>query len=169
MSRQILPSELAEIVTALLVKPELIGSLDSTGQHQEFMRDIGQVVADHCGGDINGVSDPRVPDDNYLDDQYSAPMLSVSPNDSLASLNSNVWSAYDPDGWEDEDVDGIEAGTPLSAKEIVKQRAAIQSLLVGDTFEIPFTLKEQVGGSQSIKGVVSSDDLNISFKLTGGF
>lgn len=50
MTKQILPAELAEIVTALLVKPELLGELDTRVAHQEFMKAIGCVVADFCGG-----------------------------------------------------------------------------------------------------------------------
>ncbi len=53
MSKQILPHEIAEIVTGLLVKPELLGELDSPERHQAFMLDIGRVVAEHCGGDAN--------------------------------------------------------------------------------------------------------------------
>lgn len=53
MSKQIFPHELAEIVTGLLVKPELLGELDSPQKHQAFMLDIGRVVAEHCGGEAN--------------------------------------------------------------------------------------------------------------------
>ena len=38
MTKQILPNELAEIVTGLLIKPELLGELDSREAHQSFMR-----------------------------------------------------------------------------------------------------------------------------------
>ncbi|WP_163535577.1 hypothetical protein [Klebsiella pneumoniae] len=37
MTKQILPNELAEIVTGLLIKPELLGELDSREAHQAFM------------------------------------------------------------------------------------------------------------------------------------
>ncbi|HIE4904615.1 TPA: hypothetical protein ACXNK4_005408 [Klebsiella pneumoniae] len=46
MTKQILPNELAEIVTGLLIKPELLGELDSREAHQAFMLDIGRVIAD---------------------------------------------------------------------------------------------------------------------------
>ena len=49
MTKQILPNELAEIVTGLLIKPELLGELDSREAHQAFMLDIGRVIAYHCG------------------------------------------------------------------------------------------------------------------------
>lgn len=46
MTKQILPNELAEIVTGLLIKPELLGELDSREAHQAFMLDItyGQII-----------------------------------------------------------------------------------------------------------------------------
>ncbi len=34
MTKQILPNELAEIVTGLLIKPELLGELDSREAHR---------------------------------------------------------------------------------------------------------------------------------------
>jgi hypothetical protein len=51
MTKQILPNELAGIVTGL-VNPVLLGELDSREAHQNFMQDIGRVVADYCGGRI---------------------------------------------------------------------------------------------------------------------
>lgn len=130
MSKQILPRELAEIVTGLLVKPELLDELDSPERHRAFMLDIGRVVADHCGGEANWVNEGDT-EENYLSDQYSSPYLSVSPNDSLPSLLNNVWACYDTEGWEDEylDCDGVEAGDPLTEEAISKTRADLQSLL----------------------------------------
>lgn len=52
MPKQTIPNELAEIVTALLVKPELLGELTSVEKHQAFMLDIEKVVANHCGEKI---------------------------------------------------------------------------------------------------------------------
>lgn len=40
MTKQILPNELAEIVTGLLIKPELLGELDSREAHQSFMLEV---------------------------------------------------------------------------------------------------------------------------------
>lgn len=130
MSKQILPHELAEIVTGLLVKPELLGELDSPQKHQAFMLDIGRVVAEHCGGEANWINDGDT-EENYLSDQYSSPYLSVSPNDSLPSLLNNVWSYYDPEGWEDEflDCDDVNAGEPPSPDSIVRGRKELQGLL----------------------------------------
>lgn len=103
MSKQILPAELAKIVTELLTKPEKLGELYTAESHQNFMLSIGEVVALHCGGIINGVNSP-VGDSTAADagDEESQPMLSVSPDERLPSLTQNVWAAYDPQGWADE-------------------------------------------------------------------
>ncbi|WP_343515237.1 hypothetical protein [Klebsiella quasipneumoniae] len=84
MTKQILPAELAEIVTALLVKPELLGELDTRVAHQEFMKAIGCVVADFCGGIVNGVTDGDI-SSPYLSDVYSTPCLD--------------WPHESPDSW----------------------------------------------------------------------
>ena len=128
MSKQITPNEIAEIVCGLLIKPELLGELDSPEKHMEFMADIGRVVADHCGGHINGVGDPSVPDGSYMADEYAQPLLSVSPTDSLPSLHNNVWSAYDTEAdWEEQE--GIDQGTELTRHQIQATRTKLQNLL----------------------------------------
>ncbi len=111
MSKQILPDELAEIVTNLLVNPESLGELDEERKYYRFIEDIGRVVAEHCGGSAFIHVNPRLypPGEGYVHEEHS-PTLSVSPDDSLPSPNKNVWAKYDPenrDGWEAEDlVDG---------------------------------------------------------------
>jgi hypothetical protein len=99
MSKQILPSELAAIVSNLLMHPEQHGELDTPEQHHRFMEAIGNVVADFCGGTINGVNPAMGQADGSEDGQ---PMLSVSPDENLPSLERNIWSDCDPDGWEEE-------------------------------------------------------------------
>ncbi len=131
MGKQILTNELAEIITGLLVNPDLLGELDSPEKHADFIRDIGQVVADYCGGDINGAIPCDLPGDGVP--SMPAPhYLSVQPNDSLPSLESCIWSFYDPDGWEDEagsdyDLDSQPAPSKL---EIQSLRASLQGLLL---------------------------------------
>lgn len=134
MSKQILPNELAEIVAGLLIKPELIGELDSPERHQSFIEEIAQVVADHCGGYINGISPADCDDSQYLVDEYSAPYVSVSPDDCLGSLTRNVWAAFDVEGWEEEiaeaeseDADSV--SDPMSTDEIKALRNELQQLL----------------------------------------
>lgn len=135
MSKQILPHELAEIVTGLLVRPELLGELDSPEKHQDFMLDIGRVVAEHCGGDINQVS-PSDTTQDYLRTAHSSPYLSVSPNDSIPSLYINAWAYHDRYGWEEEENALADAGnshnedcSPLTDNSIKATRTTLQSLL----------------------------------------
>ena len=59
MSKLVSPRELTEIITGLLLKPELLGELDSPEKYQMFMADLGRVVAEHCGGQVNRVVLPR--------------------------------------------------------------------------------------------------------------
>lgn len=129
MSKQILPQELAEICTALLVKPQLLGQLETSGQFEAFMKDIGQVVANHCGGQINFVHGALSEEAGPADDELSA-MLSVAPNDSLPSINRNVWSFHDLSGWEDEQVEGVEVGVPVTREEASTLRSKIAALLL---------------------------------------
>ncbi|EMH1860934.1 TPA: hypothetical protein N8123_004211, partial [Escherichia coli] len=53
MYKLVSPRELTEIITGLLLKPELLGELDSPEKHRMFMADLGRVVAEHCGGLVN--------------------------------------------------------------------------------------------------------------------
>lgn len=128
MSKQILPAELAELVCGLLLNPNILGELDSPERHQAFMLDIGRVIADHCGGHVNGINGPDW-EEGYLQEEPSSPMLSVSPNDRLPSISNCIWSYFDPDGWEDEEIDGIETGEPLCPAEVSKIRSQLQGLL----------------------------------------
>lgn len=130
MSKQILPKELAEIVTGLLVKPELLGELDSPERHMAFIVDIGQVVSDHCGGIVNWVNAPDTTE-NYLSAECASPYLSVEPDDRLPSLNNNLWSMYDNSGWEGIEAEhlGIDPGELLKAEEINIKRRELQALL----------------------------------------
>jgi len=129
MSRQILPNELAEVVTALLVQPKILGQFDSPDRHMEFMEAIGEVVANFCGGQINGVhpADGSFDGNPFLD----APMLSVWPDSRLPDLQHCVWGPYDPDGWEEVTPEqcGIEPNaTPLPLTP-EQTRKTVQALL----------------------------------------
>lgn len=131
MSKQIRPSELAEVVTGLLVRPDLLGEIDTSDQHERFIEAIGEVVADFCGGTINGVnpSDSQNPASDYVFTAY----LSVYPNDSLSSLENCVWAPYDASGWEglsNEDY-GLESpDNPPTRQEMALTRARLRSLLI---------------------------------------
>lgn len=130
MSKQILPQELAAIVSGLLIKPDVFGELDSQEKHEQFFFDIGKVVADYCGGHVSSVNagDTTAPD---LPFAGSSPLLSVHPDPSLPSLNRNVWSYYDLDeSWEEESFEGygIEVGEPLTEEEVQNVHDMLRSL-----------------------------------------
>lgn len=92
MYKLVSPRELTEIITGLLLKPELLGELDSPEKHRMFMADLGRVVAEHCGGLVNSVVLPgaevTVPDGlplngqpvRYLGIKESIPHLLVEPD-----------------------------------------------------------------------------------------
>lgn len=101
MTKQILPNELAEIVTGLLIKPELLGELDSSEAHQAFMLDIGRIIADHYCGRVNGITDGDV-EKPYLSDIECTPTLHIEPDDRLSSIERNVWSNYHVEAWSNE-------------------------------------------------------------------
>lgn len=132
MSKQIIPRELAELVSGLLISPEVLGELETPEQHRMFIEDIGRVVAQHCGGQINGCS----LGDNHdtASAEAALPMLSVSPCETLPSLRDNIWDLYDPEGWDDEEADyhGIELGTRKSAKLIGGLRSLLRGLMANE-------------------------------------
>lgn len=101
MSKQIRPNELAEIVTGLLVRPDLLNAFDGSSQvHEEFIDAIGRVVTDYCGGRVNCVHPADLPMDSkpcFVETAY----LSIWPDENLPSLEKCVWSPYDPEGWAD--------------------------------------------------------------------
>jgi hypothetical protein len=130
MAKQITSNELAEIVTGLLIKPDLFGELDSPEKHDEFIEAIGQVVANFCGGDIGGVSPADVPENQWPNDVMTS-YLSVWPNDSLPSLEGCIWAPYDPDGWEDHTNEEFELcpGEPVSLIKTEDVRQTIYTLM----------------------------------------
>lgn len=133
MAKVIAPNELAEIVTGLLINPALLGELDSVEQHQAFMEEIAQVVANHCGGTISGISAPTCADKSYLTGPDDSPYTLIRPDDSLPSLTQNVWAGFDTDGWEDEIAEAMDEGAdipqPLTQDAINSLRAELQQLL----------------------------------------
>lgn len=147
MSKQILPNELAELVTGLLVKPGLLNELDSPSKHQAFMLDIGRVVAEHCGGDVYGVI-AQDSEENYLGDGYSSPMLSVNPDSNLPSLNNNVWAYYDTEGWElkAKNQDDIDEGEEMSPEAIANVRSSLQGLLSTSVPDAPVVKALDIAG-----------------------
>jgi len=132
MSKQIPPNELAEIVVGLLNKPELFNELTTPLKHQEFMLDIGKVIAFHTGGNITRVNDADT-HDNYLSDDYSSPLLAV-----VEYENTQLWKAFDVQA----DCEIHEEEMNALRQEDVELRQRLQTLLIGDETFIPFQLSE---------------------------
>jgi hypothetical protein len=132
MTKQLRPSELAEIVTGLLVRPDLMGELEgSSHAHEEFIEVIGCVVADFCGGKINCVSPFDLPRDQTPGFTHT-PYLGVVPNDSLPSLGGCVWAPYDPHGWDDHTSFefGLSETAAHSPADVKRLRERLQGLLI---------------------------------------
>lgn len=131
MSKQIASSELAMLVTQLLMDPDAIGQDIDRGH---FSTAIAQVVADFCGGHAYGASHNDEHNTANMDGVtvLSPFFVSVHPNDSLPSLEDNVWAPFDPQGWEDETAEDydIEKGTPLTqGKRNDLQKTMAQTML----------------------------------------
>ncbi|MEX3984193.1 hypothetical protein AB4Y45_35140 [Paraburkholderia sp. EG287A] len=86
MSKQISQLELAQLLTKLLTDPNS-GELDESAKFAAFMTDLGQVVADHCGGEIR----------TEAHEQEGIWYLGVRGNDSLPE-DGGVWKDFDPEG-----------------------------------------------------------------------
>jgi hypothetical protein len=144
MTKKIYPFELAEIVSALLINPEMLGELDTEEKFMSFMDDIGSVVARHCGGNIVGISKPDV-DGELLSSKYHMPMLSVEPSEELPDMSSNVWSHYDPYGWEDADEELYGELTIPEKKQTIAFRRSVQLLLTVNNpiaWELTFYIRD---------------------------
>ena len=128
MSKQITPIELAEIVAGLLIDPTLYGELDSMQKYESFMRDIGEVVEAHCGGTVNRVNS-AISTGAFLSNADCSPMLSVSPDESLPSLTDNVWTLYDPDGWEEDD-QSLNENHPIPEAVWINRRVHIEKAII---------------------------------------
>lgn len=66
------------------------------------MLDIGRVLADHCGGLVNRITDGDVAKP-YLSDNECTPILHIVPDDRLPSTKRNVWSNYHVKAWAKKD------------------------------------------------------------------
>ncbi|MDH5232034.1 MAG: hypothetical protein OEY38_18375 [Gammaproteobacteria bacterium] len=161
MSKLISPKELAELVSGLLVRPSLLGELDTLDRYEDFIRDIGQVVADYCGGEVVAVSHP-ISSDKFSSSDNALPALHVEPNDSLPSLENNVWSHYDPSGWDEETGQTTDDTVGNSAL-----RSKLQRLLLDKQAPIPFTLLDNEGVYDPLEGSLIIEDIGISFQFDG--
>ena len=137
MAKLISTRELATIITALLVKPELLGELDSPEKHRALMEDLGRVVAEHCGGNVTEIALPETDGTaaegalqngqpvRYLETKESSPYLIVHPDASLPSVTQNVWMHADHDGWEEHFNGETDALTPEMSEQFPQQVYAL--------------------------------------------
>lgn len=150
MTKQIQPRDLAEIVTGLLLKPELLNALNSPAKHKAFMLDISEIVAKHCGGEINGISDglEECPSgENYLSDAFTSPYISVSPNHEIDYTAKNAWSFHDFEGW------NAYVDKPFMTLETLNLRSMIQSLLLNyPEKHFPYGIKTKMNDWQISEG-----------------
>ena len=86
MSKQISQQELAQILTKLLTDSNS-GELDESGKLAAFMTDLGQVVCDHCWGEIR----------REASSESGVWYVGIHGNDSLPE-DGGVWKDFDPDG-----------------------------------------------------------------------
>lgn len=109
MSKMITPAELAGIVATLLVAPSSLGELEEQTTYVAFIRDIAEVVANYCGGDVGSVS---TPEENDNGEPGSATYLvAIRADGALPDLAKNAWAASDPDGFHGEVVEGLASPT----------------------------------------------------------
>lgn len=136
MPKYLLPAELAEIVCGLLVQPALMNELKTPESHKAFMQDIGELVAKHCGGQIDGVIMPVDRDEDsqadYLTSPDETPYIVVSPGPDMHSLTDNVWRHHARDGWLDHIKGSVEESPDElpTHKECAVRRYALQRLLL---------------------------------------
>lgn len=131
MAKQVSSGELSLIVTQLLMNPEGIGELDELKTLANFTRDIAEVVAQYCGGEVGdvGVND-ECGFQNPKGQNVSSPFfVSIYPCDNLPSLERNVWSSFDEFGWEDENPDdyALAEGQPPTLAERSKLNGILTS------------------------------------------
>lgn len=92
MSKMINPKELSEIIDRLLVGDMTETHLDEQHRYSSFLEDIAGVVANHCGGEVVGVSF-----DEDHEDPGSEWLVAVRGNADMPE-EGGVWSEYDPEG-----------------------------------------------------------------------
>lgn len=167
MAKQILVNEISEIVTGLLCQPSLFGELDSKSKHLAFCRDVAQVIANHCGGEIGSVQG---------DTPHEPIMISVKPSGDLPSLLGSVWSMYDPDGWDNHEADSheIELGTPITEHDMEHKRDVLQRILMSEANSELRSMREETEIKFDIKSgevtqeiILLQDDIDVDDLVNG--
>lgn len=102
VSAEVHENELAPLITALLLRPELFGELDTLETYESFLRDIAQVVCDYCGGEVVGVATAAAvvsADASKGSRGANCSSVLIGANDSLPSLEDNVWTKHASGGF----------------------------------------------------------------------
>lgn len=136
MKKIINTNEMAQIVAGLLVQSDALPRVFNEKERLEFLKDIGQVVTKHALGDFTGIFES-------VDD---GPQFVV--NTAQANIQPDVWSYHG-------NTNGIEYNKEINA---------LKACLLGDTFDLPFTLEPYESGAP-INGTfrVANDGLSIGF------
>ncbi|NTZ41105.1 hypothetical protein EXW94_26260 [Enterobacter sp. JMULE2] len=133
MAKLVTPLELTEIIAGLLLKPELLGELDTPEKHRALFLNLGEVVATHCGGLISDVTIPETDGTavdggllngkpvHYLEKPESTPYLVVHENECLPSPDQNVWMYVDTEGWVEEGQDLSVIPTPEKCESVRRE------------------------------------------------
>lgn len=87
MSKQITPSNLSQLVSAMLTNPSNIGELESREAYASFFTAVAKVVCDHVGGEVIASAEP-------LDTEW---YVAITGNDSLPA-GGGVWAQFDKEG-----------------------------------------------------------------------
>jgi hypothetical protein len=128
MPKFITPLEISEIVTGLLVKPDLFNELSDQATWEQFFSEITETVARYCGGEVIGLADARNPSEGQ---QVAAAVL---PTDKLRNGSDCVWAAYD-EPWTPDELNAawLEPGQPLTKEDANAKRMAVRSLNLSST------------------------------------
>lgn len=135
MSKMITTTELAQIVTKILVDPDAAGVASESNTFAKFMTDIANVVCDYAGGEVHHKASA---------DHAHNWMIDIHGNDSLPE-GGGIWSQYDLEGSFSDD----ENDTPVVQKvesntfDFMDQSNLVQKLLDASVATLPFlpTLK----------------------------
>lgn len=145
MAKKILPNELAEIVTALLIDPDIIGEMPDQDRHAMFMKNIGQVVANYCGGFVEGVGEG--------DAELPGTLSLARTEECDTGSHTGAWALHDIDGWDMDDSEFIGESKAQEIQSMNQTRGAIVGLLVNKAIEqgvqprLHFDLKDWDSGT----------------------
>nr|WP_321303089.1 hypothetical protein [Alcaligenes faecalis] len=88
MSKQVSAVDLGLLTFSLLMRPHVVGELDTPEKYQAFMTDLAKLICEHCGGEV--LYQATRPDGSNW-------MIGIHGNDSLPE-DGGVWKDIDPEG-----------------------------------------------------------------------